>query len=269
MTMQAHNVCFDAGGRRLLHDVSLTVQPGEVVAVVGPNGAGKSTLMNVITGRKAPSEGRVTYDNAAVSSLTPRELAQRRAVVSQHTATAFNLSSIDVVTLGRTPWRNTPQRRFDDVCIADASAALAVEHLLLRSYQTLSGGERQRIQLARAVAQLGHEPGGRYLLLDEPTSDLDPSHVHNLMTHMRRLARVDSVGVLVILHDLNACARCADRIVALRDGKVAASGSPGEVLTSETLRRVYGRGLRVHYDADGTPIVLPDIGSFTASNEAS
>lgn len=228
------------GGRDLLDDVSLSVRAGELLAVLGPNGAGKSTLLKVLAGEVVPDAGEVAVGGRRLANWPPRELARTRAVMRQDTHLEFGFSAREVVMMGRYPHcaRHTTARDWE---IVDAALAAAdAGHLAERPYPGLSGGEKARVQFARALAQVW--PGdteSRLLFLDEPTAALDITHQHSLLALARERTRTHRFAVIAVLHDLNLAARYADRIALLDQGRVVASGSPGEVLTPAQLMATY------------------------------
>ncbi len=232
----------------LLDDVSLRVQPGEIVAVAGPNGAGKTTLIGVLAGDRVPASGWATLDGRALADWPRGELARRRAVMSTDRAVAFAFTAKEVALMGRMPLHGGAPDDGDREVIAELLRAVDCQHLVDRVYATLSTGERQRVQLARAVAQLTDPPGlsrpgprdraDRFLLLDEPTSSLDPAHQHTAMRLIREVAD-GGLGVLAVLHDLNLAAAYADRLVLMRNAQIIATGTPQEVLRAELLEAVF------------------------------
>jgi len=238
----AEGVRVSRGDREILRGVSLSLSPGEVLAVIGPNGAGKSTLLHVLSGALAPGAGTVRFDGRPLEAWDRRELARRRAVLPQATALAFPFRAVDVVLLGRSPHAGRG-RRAHDLAIADAvMREVGVAHLAERIYTTLSGGEQQRVQLARVLAQIvpSMTAGGTSccLMLDEPTSSLDLAHQHAVLATVRALAG-RGAAVLAILHDPNLAALHADRIVVLCDGVLTADGTPDAVLTAEVLGHAF------------------------------
>ena len=220
---------------------------GELVCVVGRNGTGKSTLLRVLSGELTPSEGIVTLDGAPLASLRPLALARRRAVLPQQGELAFSFSVRDVVAMGRTPHRGAPASEPDAAIAAAALRAVDLAGREDERYDQLSGGEQQRVQLARVVAQAwpGADPAP-VLLLDEPTSALDLAQVYATLALVRELTR-SGCGALAILHDLNAAARFADRVVVLSRGRVAAHGTPARVLDSGCLRDHFGVDAEVRH----------------------
>jgi iron complex transport system ATP-binding protein len=235
----ARSVTFRAGGRALLRDVSVEVQPGEVLAIVGPNGAGKSTLLRVLSGELRPDQGDVSMDRRPLHALPPIEIARRRAVVSQAVSLAFPLTVREVVALGRLPWHATPAAAKDGAATEAALEAVGALTLAGQRYGTLSGGERQRVQIARALAQLHGAEQPASLLLDEPTASLDIRHVGRLLRLLRSLA-AKGMAVMVVLHDLNEAAFVADKVAVIAGGWKVAHGPPRDVLKAGLLESIYG-----------------------------
>lgn len=243
------------GASTLVDDLSLSIRPGEVVAIVGPNGAGKTTTLRLLAGESAPSDGRVLLDDQPLDAHEPGDLARRRAVLPQQSALAFGFSALDVVLLGRTPHRTT--RAADLDAAARAMELAGVLDLAAQRYPTLSGGEKQRVHLARTLAQLDGAEGDRYLLLDEPTSALDLAHQHAVLRVAQRLAS-SGVGVLTVLHDLNLAAQYADRIAVLADGQLVALGSAESVLTPTIVQCAFGISVVVTQNpCAACPLVVP------------
>lgn len=225
------------GRREVLHGVSLTARPGELLAICGPNGAGKSTLLRAALG-EIPSQGRISLNGHVVGQTRPAEMARIRAVLPQDTQVAFAFTVAEIVAMGQ----EAGDFGADPDLIDRALAAVGLQAHAARSFQTLSGGERQRSHLARALAQvwLPEGPDGpRWLFLDEPVASLDLGHQLQVMRLARSYAD-NGGGVVAVMHDLNLSAMFADRLAFLIDGRLAADGPPGEVLTADLLERAYG-----------------------------
>ena len=219
------------------------------MAVLGRNGAGKSSLLHALAGTLATQGGAVRLLDRDLSRWRPRDLATRRAVLTQHSSLPFGLQVLDVVLLGRSPHRGRTTGAKDREVAHQALARTETSHLVSRDYLSLSGGERQRVQWARVLAQLDftEDPsvsGPRWLLLDEPTSALDLAHQHSALSLAASLSEL-GIGVLAIVHDPNLAARYADRILLLQKGQVVAEGSPTQVITAPTIERLYGLPVRV------------------------
>lgn len=256
MTLAAHNASLRLSGVTLLDNASIELQPGEVTAVLGPNGAGKTSLLRVLVGELALQDGSVTLSGKALALWPARLKARSVAVLPQHSLLDFPFTASEVVLLGRTPHETGKQR--DEQIVTEALAAVDATHLAARFYTQLSGGEKQRVQLARVLAQIwDREPdNNRFLILDEPTSSFDLAHQQLTLDVVRQLAG-DGVGVLMVLHDLNLAARCADRIVLMCGGLVVQSGSPHEVLNTQTISSVFGVDVSIGiHPVTGTPLVI-------------
>jgi len=237
-----------------LDGISFEALPGRITAVVGPNGSGKSTFVRALVRRVTPTSGRILVDGTAADALSPRALARLVSVVPQREEPIFPMQVRDLVALGRYPHGGafTPPSAEDREAVASAIRRADVEALVDRATDTLSGGEWQRVRIARALAQ-----GGRAIVLDEPTTYLDIAHEMAVFELCDALAR-QGLCVILVSHQLNLVARFADQIVLLHQGRVAAEGSPAEVMRGDVLERVYEWPLIVSRDpAVGAPVLLP------------
>ena len=242
------------GSKMVLADVTLDVRPGEVLGVLGPNGAGKSTLLAALCGELAPTDGQVWLHDQALSQWKGSERAQRLAVLPQTSTLDFAFRVEEVVGMGRLPHQTGSVRDAEIICAALQAAD--VEHLTGRSYLALSGGERQRVHLARVLAQLWPGQNGQTLLLDEPTSMLDPLHQHTTLKAIRAFAD-RGAAVLIILHDLNLAARYCDRLLLLEDGCPRALDCPQHVLEPHVLKAVFGLEVLVQSHPElGHPVII-------------
>jgi iron complex transport system ATP-binding protein len=231
--------------------VSCAVQSGELVAVVGPNGSGKTTLLRALLGLVPLEEGSALVDGRPVASWSRRRLAQTIGVVGQQEETVFPLSVAETVMLGRYAYLGALGAPGERAVVQTALERCDIADLAQRPVDSLSGGEWKRVRVARALAQ---EP--RALVLDEPTASLDVRHEMELFELVSQLVR-DGLGGLVITHHLNLAARFAQRILLLDSGSVVATGTPSEVLTRETLSRVFEWPVAVTNLSDGSPQVVP------------
>ncbi|MBI2323851.1 MAG: ABC transporter ATP-binding protein [Chloroflexi bacterium] len=252
--LRARALTVAYGPRTVIRDVELTVRAGEAVAVVGPNGAGKTTLVRCLAGVVAPRSGAVTLDGRDLSALSRNAVARRIAVVPQVTETMFPFTLREIVALGRTArlGRFGTARPDDDAAIERALAQMDLLPLSHARIDRVSGGERQRAVVAMALAQETD-----VLLLDEPTTHLDPSHQRATLAHVRDLAVRGGMLVLAVLHDLNLAAAFASRIVVIHRGRVLKDGPPRDVLDGPTVRDVFGPGLEVIRHAERV-LVVPD-----------
>ena len=275
--LQAHGIAVQRGERQILSDIDLSLPAGQVIGVLGANGAGKSTLLAALAGELSPSAGRITLNGRPLSAWPAAELASCRAVLPQSPSLQFDLPVATVIGMGAYPHARHsrigahPTNRHDtaqaamaeDQRILQRVLALAdVQDLYERRYRRLSGGEQQRVHLARVLYQLLLARQGyneyRVLMLDEPTASLDPRHQLHLLSAVHTLVHEENVAALVIVHDLNLAAGCCDRLLLLGQGRVAACGTPAQVLTPDTLRQVYGVEATVlpHPNQPGRPLVV-------------
>ncbi|MDH1265555.1 MULTISPECIES: heme ABC transporter ATP-binding protein [unclassified Pseudomonas] len=250
----AENLMVQRGTSTVLADVDLELRPGEVLGVLGPNGAGKSTLLAALCGELAPSGGQVRLDQRQLADWPGSERAKRLAVLPQTSTLNFAFRVEEVVGMGRLPHASGRVR--DAQIVQQALEAADAAHLTGRSYLALSGGERQRVHLARVLAQLWPGGEGRILLLDEPTSMLDPLHQHTTLQATRAFAQ-EGAAVLVILHDLNLAARYCDRLLLLERGRPHVLGTPEQVLRAEPLLAVFGLEVLVQQHPErGHPLIV-------------
>ncbi|MGY2003572.1 ABC transporter ATP-binding protein [Blastococcus sp. SYSU DS1024] len=240
------------GRRPVLSSVRFTVAPGGWLGIIGPNGSGKSTLLRSVLGLHA-HHGEVRIDGVPTTGMSRRDRARLLAYAPQLPVLPEGVSTRDYVMLGRTPHRPllAAPRDVDRAVVADVMARLELTGLADRAVLTLSGGEQQRAVLARALAQ---QP--RALLLDEPTAALDLGHAQQVLDLLDHLRRQDGLTVVSTLHDLTLAGQYADRLTLLAEGRVAAEGAPGEVLTAAALSAHYGARARIVPGPHG-PVVLP------------
>lgn len=249
MDLLAQDLCVTLDKTAILQGVTLETRAGELVGVIGPNGSGKSTLLKCLYRQLSPQKGAVYLDGRDLSGESRRESAKKIGVVAQHNDKGFDFTVLDMVLLGRSPHKKALERdNGEDYAIArDALREVGMEALAHRSMATLSGGERQRVILARALAQ--QTP---CLILDEPTNHLDVQYQLQLM----ELVKGVNCTVVAALHDLNLAAMYCQRLYLLEEGRVAAQGTPEEVLTPERIEAVYGVRAEVIPAADGRLRVL-------------
>ncbi len=236
----AEAVSLRIGPVVLLDGADFEAEPGRLTVIIGPNGAGKSTLLSCLTGERRPDRGSVRLDGRDICSFTPAALAARRAVLPQSSNLSFPFTVGDVVGIGLDRRLASGPRPDDDI-LRLALQRVGLAGYERRLYQTLSGGERQRAHFARVLAQVWEpevDGAPRYLMLDEPTASLDLKHQIDILDIARDYARAGG-GVIAVLHDIDLAQVFADRIVVMKEGRVAAAGPAASVVTEALLKSVY------------------------------
>ncbi len=240
---------YSKNGRRILDGVSFHLEQGQFMAVLGNNGAGKSTLIKCIDRINPVTGGSVLIDGERVGAMQRRQLAQSVAYVPQNTQPAHTMV-FDAVLLGRKPYIKWGVTAEDERIVAETLEMLNLKQLESRYLDELSGGELQKTMLARALVQ---QP--KYLLLDEPTSSLDPNNQHEMLHVIRDIAQEKNIGVAIVIHDLNLAMRHCDRFLFIKDAKVFSFGGV-ETVTPETIETVYD--LRVDIiEHKGIRVIVP------------
>ena len=253
--LAAESVRLAYDERVVVHDVDLTLTDGSFTAIVGPNGCGKSTLLKALGRLLRPTSGQVVLDGRSIAKTSTRDVAKVLGLLPQTPIAPDGLTVADLVARGRHPHQSWLRQwsRDDEDAVAEALAWTDMTELADRPVEALSGGQRQRAWISMALAQ-----GTDLLLLDEPTTYLDLAHQIDVLELVARLHAERGRTVVVVLHDLNLAARYAQRLVAMRDGVLVASGSPGEVLTERLMADVFELDARIVADpVAGTPMVVP------------
>jgi len=243
--LEAINISLSLGGRRILSEVSLQLEPGTVCSIMGPNGAGKTSLLRILSGEWAATRGSVSMNGRPLTEIPVRRLGQLRAYLHQESSLSFAFTVLEVVLLGRSPHMRGGERPEDYDAARRALRQVDLEVRENDLYTSLSGGEKQRVHLARVLAQLD-EPAiedNRYLFLDEPTNNLDLSHQRTIYRITREMAAT-GVAVCMVVHDLNQAIQASDRVVIMDTGRIALAGKPEEIARSEECGRIFGVPLR-------------------------
>jgi len=225
------------GARTLINNVNFSAQPGKLTVILGPNGAGKSTLLKVLSDDLRQDAGHVHLLGKAQESWKKKDIAKYRAVLPQTCTLNFGFQVRDVVRLGRLPFGQSTK---DNALVREALSSVGLKDMEKRLYPELSGGEQRRVQFARILVQIQDAAlaGSGILLLDEPTSNLDPAHAFSSLQHAHSLAQ-SGLTVVAIVHDINLAMPFADDIFAMKNGKVLFSGSRDKILTPQNLTELY------------------------------
>ena len=264
VAIDAHNLKVAYGDTLIVPDLSLTLYPGKVTALLGPNGSGKSTVLRTLARLLQPTKGAVYLNGRNIAKMPTTDIARQLAMLPQSAEVPDGVTVWELIGYGRYPHQNL-LGGFSPKDLAAMRWALEVtilEPLAERVVDTLSGGERQRAWIAMALAQQT-----QVLLLDEPTTFLDIRHQLDVLSLVRELNREHGITVGWVLHDLNQAAAYSDRLIMLASGKVVTAGSPAEVMTAKTIREVFEVEMTViSHPISGFPTCLPcNLGSSRSS----
>lgn len=247
--IEISGVSYRIGGARILDGINLTLPKGGISALIGPNGAGKSTLLSLIARLMPHQTGTITVDNLVVGACPNNTFARKLAILPQASDAAPLLSVRELVGFGRYPYHKGRPTAEDHAKVERALATFGLTDLAARRLDTLSGGQRQRAQVAMTYAQ-----DTDYILLDEPLNNLDIAASRSLMRVLRDLAASHGRTIVIVLHDINYAAAYADLIVAMKGGRIVATGTPDDIVTEAVLREVFETDPKIHR-IDGKVII--------------
>lgn len=240
--MEVRDLSFSYGKNKVLKGISFTIEGGKITTIMGANGCGKSTLFNLMTKNLYPRKGNIFLHGRNIQNLGLKDFAKRVSIVHQYNSSADDITVERLVSFGRTPHMKMMQGRSDEdeKLIEWAMEVTNVEKYRDREVSRLSGGQRQRVWIAMALAQ-----NTKILFLDEPTTYLDIRYQIEILELVKKLNEEYGITIIMVLHDINQAIHFSDRIIGLKDGQVAAQGSPAEVVTTECIRTLYGISLGV------------------------
>lgn len=236
----------------VVDSVSFSIPKGKVTSFIGPNGAGKSTVMGMISRLIANDAGIIEFQGKSMHDWKSKELAKHLAILTQSNNIQMKLTVEELVAFGRFPHSGGRLTDKDKDIINKSIEYMELNEFRNRFIDELSGGQRQRAYIAMVIAQ-----DTEFILLDEPTNNLDIYHATNLMKIIRKLSDELGKTVVTVLHEINYAAFYSDYICAFKDGRVAKFGTVDEVMTKEVLSEIYnvdfeimniqGRPLSIYY----------------------
>lgn len=247
MNLETKDLKVSLNKNEILKGIDIELGNKEFIGIIGPNGSGKSTLLKCLYRNLSPSSGSIFIDNIEIGKISTRESAKKIGVLAQHNHHSFDFTVLDMVLMGRSPYKKLMDRdtKEDYEIVYEAIDKVNIRHLANRSFNSLSGGEQQRVILARALAQKT-----KCLILDEPTNHLDIKYQLQLMEIVKNLG----IEVIAAIHDLNIAAMYCDKIYVLKNGEIVAYGTPKDVLTKELIKEVYDVDAKVIKDEEDDSI---------------
>lgn len=237
-------------GKTVVDEVSFEIPKGKVLSLIGPNGAGKSTVMGMISRLIARDSGTIDFEGEDITKWKSKELSKRLAILTQSNNIQMKLTVRELVAFGRFPYSGGRLTQEDEKIIDKAISYMELEQFENQFIDELSGGQRQRAYIAMVIAQ-----DTEYVLLDEPTNNLDIYHATNMMKIVRRLCDELGKTVVLVLHEINYAAFYSDYICAFVDGKIAKFGTVKEVMNKETLSRIYNVDFEI-IEVEGKPLSI-------------
>lgn len=248
--MRIENVSKSYDGKLVVDSVNFEIPKGKVLSLIGPNGAGKSTVMGMISRLIASDSGLIDFEGSSIQKWKSRELAKRLAILTQSNNVQMKLTVRELVSFGRFPYSGSKLTAEDERIVEQAIKYMGLTEMQDQFIDELSGGQRQRAYIAMVIAQ-----DTEYVLLDEPTNNLDIYHATNMMKIVRRLCDELGKTVILVLHEINYAAFYSDYICAFVDGKVAKFGTVDEVITKENLSAIYNVDFEI-MEIEGKPLSI-------------
>lgn len=228
------NICKNYESKAVLEDINVSFQKGKITSIIGANAAGKSTLLGIASRLIKADEGEIFYDERKLEDFKSRDLAKKISILKQQNHLSVRLRVKELVSFGRFPHSNGNLNAEDRKKINEALEFMGLEALQDHFLDNLSGGQVQRAFIAMIIAQ-----DTDYIMLDEPLNNLDMKHCVHIMQMARHLAHEQNKGVILVLHDINFASTYSDTIVAMKHGKIVASGDTNELITKEILKEIY------------------------------
>ncbi|MGL4790449.1 MAG: ABC transporter ATP-binding protein [Anaerotignaceae bacterium] len=248
--MKISNLTKMYNGKTVVNNVSFTIPKGKVISLIGPNGAGKSTVMNMISRLIPGDNGEILFEDKHIGKWKSKELSKRLAILTQQNNIQMKLTVRELVAFGRFPYSGGNLTLEDNQKIDEAIDYMELKEMEDKFIDQLSGGQRQRAYIAMVIAQ-----DTEYILLDEPTNNLDIYHATKMMRTVRSLCDDLNKTVILVLHDINYASFYSDYICVFKDGQVAQFGTVDEVITKENLTPIYNVDFQIQ-QVNGKPMSI-------------
>ena len=247
MGIEVKNINYSIKDYKILQDINLKINQGEILTIMGPNGSGKSSLIKILAGDFPANNGSVIYDNKELNSISLNEQAKIRSVMSQSQEIAYDYTVKEIIEMG---WIENKLITENNLILKDSLKKICEEcnttHLLNKKYNILSGGEKRNVNFARALIQVSNNNHtNKYLILDEPTANLDIAHKMSMMDILCK-KKTDGFGIIIVLHDLNLAYKYSDKIGLMKHGKLIYYGKTEEVFNNDYLTYIYDTNVIVN-----------------------
>lgn len=238
--IEIRNISKSYGPKKVVDDVSFTIEEGKITSFIGPNGAGKSTVLSIISRLIDADEGEVIIDGKELSKWDTKELSKKLSILRQSNNINIRLTIRELVSFGRFPYCEGKLKEEDEKIVNNALSYMKLMDIQDKYIDELSGGQRQRAYIAMIVAQ-----DTDYILLDEPLNNLDMKHSAEMMKMLREMVKDLGKTIIIVIHDINFASCYSDSIVALKDGKLVKHSNLDEMITENNLSRLYDMNFNI------------------------
>ena len=247
MSINISSLTYEVDNKKILNEISLKIELGEILCVLGPNGSGKSTLVNLISGNFEATKGDIFFDKVDLKKISIEDRAFTRSVMTQSQPIVFDFTVREIIEMGWLKRGNFNFSKDFKYVFNQVVDEASIENLTEKKFNVLSGGEQKRVHLARTLIQAWRPSNSndpKYIFLDEPTANLDINYEKKVMEIVRKKAD-EGIGILLIVHDINLACKYSDKIAVLKDGFLLGFGSPENILTEEILSNAYDLPVKV------------------------
>ena len=237
MSINIKNLTYRINSNTILDDINFEVQSGEIISILGPNGAGKSTLLKLIAGDFNPTSGKILFNDENLLNISIKKRARIRSVMSSPIDFPFNYKVIDILEMGCLDKFKINEDRFSQK-FEKTIRECNISKMINRNYNSLSSGEKRRVNLARAIIQVSNNKENKFILLDEPTENLDPFYEKRMMDIIKK-KKFENYGIIMVQHNLNLALQFSDKILLIKEGKKLDFGEKEFIMTEKNLIKLY------------------------------